>query len=129
MAVHPIGFAVIGVSMAGFGVLPLAVNPRSREAWARISAMGLAGLTVVAVPAVFILAAADGDAQPVCRLPERMRRKKRCMPRRGEIAQARRLIQPTTPGEGAFALDRAPSGGQLGAPASSRRHKRQGNGK
>jgi hypothetical protein len=50
--------AVIGLSMAGFGILHLATNPRSREAWARISAMGLAGLTVIAVPAVFILAVA-----------------------------------------------------------------------
>jgi hypothetical protein len=56
LAVHPIGFAVIGVSMAGFGLLHLAVNPRSREAWARISAMGLAGLAVVGLPAIFVLA-------------------------------------------------------------------------
>jgi Family of unknown function (DUF6077) len=58
MAVHPIGFAVIGISMAGFGILHLAANPRSREAWARISAMGLAGLAVIAVPAVFVFALA-----------------------------------------------------------------------
>jgi hypothetical protein len=58
MAVHPIGLAIIGISMAGFGILHLATNPRSREAWARISAMGLAGLTVIAVPAVFIFAVA-----------------------------------------------------------------------
>ena len=58
MAVHPIGLAVIGISMAGFGILHLAVNPRSHEAWARLSAMGLAGITVIAVPAVFILAVA-----------------------------------------------------------------------
>ncbi len=58
MAVHPIGLAIIGLSMAGFGILHLAVNPRSREAWARISAMGLAGVTVVAVPAILILAVA-----------------------------------------------------------------------
>jgi hypothetical protein len=58
MAVHPIGLAIIGLSMAGFGILHLATNPRSREAWARISAMGLAGVTVVAVPAIFILVVA-----------------------------------------------------------------------
>src|SRR3712207_4359921 len=52
MAVHPIGLAVIGVSMAGFGTLHLAANPRAREAWGRISAMGLAGLVVIAVSAI-----------------------------------------------------------------------------
>lgn len=54
VVVHPIGLAIIGISMAGFGILHLAANPRSREAWARISAMGLAGLAVVAVPAVLV---------------------------------------------------------------------------
>ena len=58
MTVHPIGLAIIGLSMAGFGILHLVVNPRSREAWARISAMGLAGLAVVAVPALLILVVA-----------------------------------------------------------------------
>jgi hypothetical protein len=56
ICVHPIGLAIIGVSMAGFAILHLAANPRSREAWARISVMGLAGLAVVALPAIFILA-------------------------------------------------------------------------
>ncbi len=54
VAVHPIGFATIGLSMAGFGVLHLASNPRSRTAWARVLAMGLAGLLVVAVPAALV---------------------------------------------------------------------------
>jgi hypothetical protein len=58
MAVHPIGLAIIGISMAGFGILHLAANPRSRESWTRISAMGLAGLAVIAVPAVFIFVVA-----------------------------------------------------------------------
>jgi Family of unknown function (DUF6077) len=56
VAVHPVGLAIIGVSMAGFGTLHLAANPRAREAWGRISAMGLAGLVVIAVPAILILA-------------------------------------------------------------------------
>src|SRR3712207_1502933 len=54
MAVHPIGLAIIGVSMAGFGTLHLAANPRAREAWGRILAMGLAGLVVIAVSAILI---------------------------------------------------------------------------
>jgi len=56
MAIHPIGLAIIGIPMAGFGILHLASNPRSREAWKRISAMGLAGLAAVGVPAAFVLA-------------------------------------------------------------------------
>ena len=58
MCVHPIGLAIIGISMAGFAILHLATNPRSREAWTRISAMGLAGLAVIAVPAISVLAIA-----------------------------------------------------------------------
>ena len=58
MAVHPIGLAIIGVSMAGFGILHLAAYPRSREAWTKISAMGLAGLFAVGVPTIFVLAIA-----------------------------------------------------------------------
>jgi len=51
IAVHPIGLAIIGISMAGFALLQLAAQPRSRAAWTRISAMGLAGVSVIAVPA------------------------------------------------------------------------------
>jgi Family of unknown function (DUF6077) len=54
MAVHPIGLAIVGISMAGFAVLHLAAVPRSRDAWASISAMGLAGITIIAVPAAIV---------------------------------------------------------------------------
>src|SRR5215210_1601874 len=54
MAIHPIGLAIIGISMAGFAVLHLAANPRNGAAWARISAMGLAGVAIVAIPAVLV---------------------------------------------------------------------------
>ena len=54
MAVHPIGLAIVGISMAGFAVLHLAAVPRSRPAWARISAMGLAGVAIIAVPAAIV---------------------------------------------------------------------------
>jgi hypothetical protein len=54
MTVHPIGLAIIGISMAGFAVLHLAAYPRNREAWARILAMGLAGVTIIAVPAAIV---------------------------------------------------------------------------
>ena len=54
LAVHPIGFAIIGLSMAGFGIMHLASNPRSRASWARVSAMGVAGLVVMVIPAVCV---------------------------------------------------------------------------
>ncbi len=59
MAVHPIGLAIIGISMAGFAAMHLAASPRSRAAWARISAMGFAGVAIVAVPAALISAFTD----------------------------------------------------------------------
>ena len=59
MAVHPIGLAIIGISMAGFAVLHLGANPRSRAAWARVSAMGLTGVAIIAVPAILISALTD----------------------------------------------------------------------
>jgi len=54
MAVHPIGLAIVGISMAGFAVLHLAAVPRSRDAWTSICAMGLAGITIIAVPAAIV---------------------------------------------------------------------------
>ena len=54
LTIHPIGFAIIGLSMAGFGILHLAANPRSRASWARVSAMGLTGTIVIILPAVLI---------------------------------------------------------------------------
>ncbi|HEV2094279.1 MAG TPA: DUF6077 domain-containing protein [Rubrobacter sp.] len=54
LAVHPIGFAIIGLSMAGFGIMHLASNPRSRASWGRVSAMGLAGVVFMVLPAVSV---------------------------------------------------------------------------
>ena len=54
MAVHPIGLAIIRIPMAGFAVLHLAAVPRSRDVWASVSAMGLAGITIIAVPAAIV---------------------------------------------------------------------------
>jgi hypothetical protein len=59
MAIHPIGLAIIGISMAGFAVLHLAANPSSRAAWARISVMGLAGVAIVAISAVLVSSFTD----------------------------------------------------------------------
>ena len=54
IAIHPIGFAIIGVATAGFGIMHLAANPRGRDAWARVSVLGLWGLAIVAVPGVLV---------------------------------------------------------------------------
>jgi hypothetical protein len=51
IAIHPIGLAIIGISMAGFALMHLAAEPRSRAGWARIAAMGVAGVAIIAVPA------------------------------------------------------------------------------
>jgi len=58
-AIHPIGLAIIGISMAGFAILHLATNPRSTVAWARISAMGVAGVAIVAIPMVLVSSFTD----------------------------------------------------------------------
>jgi hypothetical protein len=59
MAIHPIGLGIIGIAMAGFAVLHLAAEPRSRPAWGRVAAMGLAGVAVIALPAGLASLATD----------------------------------------------------------------------
>jgi hypothetical protein len=54
MAIHPIGFAIIGLSMAGFVILHLASNPKSRASWTRASAMALSGIAILVIPAVSV---------------------------------------------------------------------------
>ena len=57
MTVHPVGIAIIGLSMAGFGLLHLALNVRRPEAWAMMVALGVPLLAVVLFPAAIIFAA------------------------------------------------------------------------
>jgi hypothetical protein len=54
MAVHPVGLAIIGLSMAGFGLLYLMVNWQGREAWIKMLSLGLVLLSAVLVPAIFV---------------------------------------------------------------------------
>lgn len=61
MAVHPVGLAVIGLSMAGFGCMYFAVNWRRREAWAMVAGLGGTLLSAVAIPAAVIYLA-TGEA-------------------------------------------------------------------
>ena len=56
MAVHPVGLAITGISMAGFALIYLAFNSRKRESWTKIGALGLAGASAILAPALFVLA-------------------------------------------------------------------------
>jgi hypothetical protein len=56
VAVHPVGLAIIGLSMAGFGFVHVGLNPLSKEAWAGMVKLGAALLSFGVVPALFVLA-------------------------------------------------------------------------
>ncbi|MGF1472825.1 MAG: DUF6077 domain-containing protein [Rubrobacteraceae bacterium] len=56
MAVHPVGLAIIGLSMTGFAIFYLAANWRNTGAWARIAALGVAGASVLFLPVLYVLA-------------------------------------------------------------------------
>ena len=55
VAVHPLGLALIGLCTAGFGLLHLASNLRIKEAWTRTIGLGIALLSVLAAPALYVL--------------------------------------------------------------------------
>ncbi|HET7478645.1 MAG TPA: DUF6077 domain-containing protein [Rubrobacteraceae bacterium] len=59
VTVHPIGIAMIGVAMAGFGLVYLAVNWRERGAWTKVAALGAAGASIGLLP--LALVAATGE--------------------------------------------------------------------
>jgi len=63
VAVHPVGLAIIGLSMAGFGILYLAVNWRERDAWIKIASLGLSGLTVLLLPLLYVLTTGESFAE------------------------------------------------------------------
>jgi hypothetical protein len=56
VSVHPIGLAIIGLSMAGFGLVHVLLNPLRKEAWAGMVKLGGALLSFGVVPALFVLA-------------------------------------------------------------------------
>jgi hypothetical protein len=56
VSAHPAGFAIIGLSMAGFSLVYLLVNLRRREAWTGVAALGAAGASLLLLPAVLVLA-------------------------------------------------------------------------
>ncbi len=57
MAVHPVGLAIVGLSVGGFCLVHVAVNWRRREAWAKVGGLGGALLSVVLIPALLLFAA------------------------------------------------------------------------
>ncbi len=56
VVVHPAGLAIIGLSVTGFCLVHVAVNRRGREAWAKVASLGGALLSVVLIPALYVLA-------------------------------------------------------------------------
>lgn len=55
VSVHPAGLAVIGLSAAGLGMFHVAAHPRTPEVWTRAVALGLALLSVLLVPLLYVL--------------------------------------------------------------------------
>ena len=55
VVIHPIGLAFIGLSVASFCLVYLAVNFRERRAWTGTMALGVALASVVVPPAVLLL--------------------------------------------------------------------------
>jgi hypothetical protein len=55
VVVHPVGLTIIGLSMAGFGLVHVVLNPLSNVAWAGMVQLGAALLSFGVVPALFVL--------------------------------------------------------------------------
>ncbi len=54
VGVHPIGLALAGLSMAGFGLVYLAANRRNRGSWWGVFRLGVAGLSVGLLPLMLV---------------------------------------------------------------------------
>ena len=59
ITIHPVGIAIFGLSMAGFGFFYVAVNWRSIEAWLKMVALAVALLSVILVPVLFALVSGE----------------------------------------------------------------------
>ena len=55
MTTHPVGLAIIGLCVAGFGLVHVAINWRRRESWAAMTSLGVALWSVVLAPALYVL--------------------------------------------------------------------------
>ncbi len=56
VTMHPIGLAILGLSMAGLCLIHLALNRRRKEAWTGMAGLGLAGISVIIIPTLYTLA-------------------------------------------------------------------------
>jgi hypothetical protein len=56
VVVHPVGLAIIGLSIAGFGLAHVALSPLRKEAWAGMVKLGATLLSFGIVPTLFVLA-------------------------------------------------------------------------
>jgi hypothetical protein len=56
MAVHPVGLAIVGLSVGGFGLVHVALNLHDRGAWAKVAGLAAALLSVLFIPALYVLA-------------------------------------------------------------------------
>lgn len=59
VTIHPVGIAIFGLSMAGFGLFYVAVNWRSIGAWLKMVALAVALLSVALVPVLFALVSGE----------------------------------------------------------------------
>ena len=59
ITVHPVGFAILGLSLAGFALFHLAINRHKRAAWMRICGLGLAGSSVLVAVGALVLFTGD----------------------------------------------------------------------
>lgn len=59
VTVHPVGFAILGLSLSGFAIFHVAINWRKREAWLRIGGLGLAGSSVLGAIGALVLITGD----------------------------------------------------------------------
>ncbi|MDQ3864307.1 MAG: DUF6077 domain-containing protein, partial [Actinomycetota bacterium] len=54
MAVHPVGLAIAGLGVGGFGLVEVVLGWRRREVWKRVASLGAGMLGVVVIPAVLV---------------------------------------------------------------------------
>jgi Family of unknown function (DUF6077) len=55
MTAHPVGLAIIGLSVAGFGLVHVVINWRRRDAWTTMVSLGAALCSVLLAPALYVL--------------------------------------------------------------------------
>lgn len=62
ITVHPAGLAIIGLSAAGYGLLHVVMDWRRLSAWVGATTLGVALLSILAVPAAYVLVTGRGGS-------------------------------------------------------------------